>query len=76
MASLALGTLVEFTSGVKTRGGRVAVAGATGMLLDAIKRSRLDSLFVLCDSVDAAAARLRELVPMGVAGQSGRDQRA
>jgi len=63
MASLALGTLVEFTSGVKTRDGRVAVAGATGMILDAIRRSRLDTLFVVSESVDAAATVLRELVP-------------
>jgi anti-anti-sigma factor len=67
MASLALGTLVEFTSGVKPRDGRVAVAGAAGMLLDAIKRSRLDTLFVMAESVADATSRLQQLVPVTVA---------
>lgn len=63
MASLALGTLVEFSGGVKTREGRVALAGAAGVLLDAVKRSRLDTLFVMADSVDDASAKLVALVP-------------
>lgn len=63
MASLALGTLVEFTSGVKTRGGRVALAGASGMLLDSVRRARLDTLFVMAESVEAAAAEFVRLVP-------------
>jgi anti-anti-sigma factor len=63
MASLAMGTLVEFTSGIKVRKGRVAVAGASGMLLDAIRRARLDTLFVMADTVESAASTLREIVP-------------
>lgn len=63
MASLALGTLVAFASGVKTREGRVAIAGASGMLLDSIKRSRLDTLFVMADTAADAHRRLLDLVP-------------
>jgi len=75
MASLALGTLVEFTSGVKTRAGRVSIAGASGMLLDAIMRARLNALFVMCDTVQDAATRLRELVPVTPAPVTGIAQR-
>jgi len=75
MASLALGTLVEFTSGVKTRDGRVAIAGATGMNLDAIRRSRLDTLFVMSESVDAAANSLRQLLPPHDAAADSTTQR-
>lgn len=63
MASLALGTLVAFASGIKTRDGRVAIAGAKGMLLDSIRRSRLDTLLVMADSVPDAHRKLKELVP-------------
>lgn len=63
MASLAMGTLVEFTSGIKARKERVAVAGASGMLLDAIRRARLDTLFMMADTVESAASTLREVVP-------------
>ncbi len=63
MASLAIGTLVQFASGVKARQGRVALAGAAGPLLDAIKRSRLDTLFVMCESVPQARDEMLKAVP-------------
>ncbi|MBX3401976.1 MAG: STAS domain-containing protein [Phycisphaeraceae bacterium] len=53
IASLAIGTLVEFASGVRTRHGRVALVGAQGMVLDAFQRLRMDALFTICPTAAA-----------------------
>lgn len=57
IASLAIGTLVEFAGGVRTRHGRVALVGAQGMVLDAFMRLRMNTIFTMCNTpADAALA--------------------
>lgn len=58
IASLAIGTLVEFAGGVRTRHGCVALVGAQGMVLDAFMRLRMNTIFTMCNTATDAALAL------------------
>lgn len=57
IASLAIGTLVQFASGVRTRHGRVAMVGVQGMVFDAFQRLRMDALFTISPTAAAVEQR-------------------
>ncbi len=55
-SSLALSEFVSLHSALKTHGSSIAMVGVQGAALDAVKRTRLDSVIRLFPSVEAALA--------------------
>lgn len=56
ISSICMGTLVRFRQGIARTGGIVTLAGATGIVLIALQRARLDQVFQMCESLDDKAA--------------------
>jgi anti-anti-sigma factor len=54
IASLALSVLLQFQRGISASGGTVCLAGADSPVMDLIRKTRLDTVFKLHDSVSAA----------------------
>jgi len=54
ISSLGLGILMQFQRGINRHGGTVRFAGAQAPVADMLKKCRLDSVFILCDTVTAA----------------------
>jgi anti-sigma B factor antagonist len=56
--SAGIGALVTAYTSVTSAGGALALAGASPRIIDLLKITRLDSVFPIFDSVDAAIAGL------------------
>ena len=56
IASLAIGHLIAFHRAVAAWNGTVAIAGASGVVADALRRCRLDQVFTFAPTVEAAIA--------------------
>lgn len=56
ISSLAMGVLLAFRRGVLANGGKLKVAAMQKLVLDAFKRARLDKVFEIVETVDAAVA--------------------
>ena len=54
ISSLAMGVMLAFRRGVLASNGKLKVAGMQKLVLDAFKRARLDRVFEITDSVEAA----------------------
>jgi anti-anti-sigma factor len=54
VSSLGMGALVSFRRSVTKQGGQVRLANAPPMIRDGFRRARLDLLFPMFDTVDAA----------------------
>ena len=54
MSSLAMGVILAFRRNILAHGGKVRVAAVQPMVLDSFKRARLDKVFDLADSLEAA----------------------
>jgi len=53
ISSLGIGLLLALRKDMGT-GGTMRIAGAQGMVIDALRRARLTDMFEFCDSVDDA----------------------
>jgi anti-sigma B factor antagonist len=60
MPSLSLGALVNLQRGCKKRNQRFILAGLHGAVRSTFAITRLDKLFDICDSTDAALKHIRE----------------
>ena len=56
VSSLAMGSIVSFRKGLIRRGGRLLACNVQPLVLDCIKRARLNELFEVFDSLEAALA--------------------
>lgn len=56
MSSLGMGLLVSVRAGLKRRGGRLLAAGTQPIVLDSFKRARLESIFEVYETLEAALA--------------------
>ena len=54
ISSLGMGALVSFRRSVTTKGGQVRLAAVPKLIRDGFRRARLDLLFPMFDTVDAA----------------------
>ena len=54
VSSLGMGALVSFRRSVTNKGGQVRLANVPPMIRDGFRRARLDLLFPMFDTVDAA----------------------
>jgi anti-sigma B factor antagonist len=54
VSSLGMGALVSFRRSVTSHGGHVRLANVPSMIRDGFRRARLDLLFPMFDTVDAA----------------------
>ena len=54
ISSICIGSLVAFRRGCEARGGRVALAAPNEFVGDALRRSRLDVIFPMHATVEAA----------------------
>jgi len=59
-SSLALSEFVSLHSALKLHGSSIAMVGVRGAALDAVRRSRLDSIIKIFPTVEAAIAAQRE----------------
>jgi anti-anti-sigma factor len=50
ISSIAMGVLMQLRRGVHQHGGQLCLAGASGNVLDALKRAQLDRVFTLLPS--------------------------
>lgn len=57
ISSLAMGVMLAFRRGVLANGGKLKVAGMQKLVLDAFKRARLDKVFDIAETVEAALAK-------------------
>jgi anti-anti-sigma factor len=55
IASLAMGTLIAFSSSTKGHGGRVLLAGPKGDVMHALLRARVDAVMPIFDDAKKAA---------------------
>lgn len=56
MSSLGMGLFVSLRNSLKRRGGRLLAAAMQPMVLDSFKRARLDGIFELFETLEAAKA--------------------
>lgn len=56
ISSRAIGALVELQRGISRNRGSVRIIGASSMVLEALRYTRLDSVFGICQSLDDALA--------------------
>ena len=54
MASITIGALVAYKGGTKVQGGVTKLAGARGNVLESLRRSRIDMVIPLFETVDQA----------------------
>lgn len=54
ISSMGMGTLVSFLRGVEKCGGKVRIAALQPMIAEVFRRARLNKVFELHDTVDAA----------------------
>src|SRR5438552_3515124 len=57
ISSLAMGVMLAFRRGVLANNGKLKVAGMQKLVLDAFKRARLDRVFDITETLDAALAK-------------------
>ena len=57
ISSLAMGVMLAFRRSVLAAGGKLRVANMQKLVLDSFKRARLDKVFEISDSVDAALGK-------------------
>jgi anti-anti-sigma factor len=65
LASISIGALVRFHNSCKHWRGQIILAGTNTDVMGSLKRSRLDKVFIMVDSVEAAL-----LTPASAAGRS------
>jgi anti-anti-sigma factor len=58
MSSLAMGVVLAFRKNIIAEGGLIKVAALQKMVLDSFKRARLDKVFDIVDTADAAIAAM------------------
>ncbi len=63
ISSMGMGTLVTFMRGVEKCGGKVRVAALQPLLAEVFRRARLNEVFEIHDSVDAALGDLPKAKP-------------
>ena len=54
ISSLAMGVMLAFRRGVLANGGKLKVAAMQKLVLDSFKRARLDKVFEIVDTLEAA----------------------
>ena len=54
ISSLAMGVMLAFRRGILANGGKLKVAAMQKLVLDSFKRARLDKVFEIVDSLEAA----------------------
>ncbi len=61
VSSLGMGLMVSLRNSLKHRGGRLLAAAVQPLVLDSFVRARLETIFEVFDSVDAATASVSVL---------------
>ena len=56
ISSLAMGVMLAFRRAILANGGKLKVAAMQKLVLDSFKRARLDKVFEIVDTLDAAVA--------------------
>jgi anti-anti-sigma factor len=59
LSTAMLGNLIDFDEKVKARGGKLVLCNLTPLIREIVHVTRLDSLFQLEDSLEAATAKCR-----------------